>query len=126
MSPSLTLTEHFAALDDPRVERTKLHPLLSIVMIAICAVIAGAESWDDIEEFGEIRADWFASFLALPHGIPSHDTFNRVFAALDPMQFRACFLAWMQAVAGILPAQVIAVDGKTVRGSHDGEEGTAA
>lgn len=125
-SPSLSLAEHFAALDDPRVERTKLHPLLSIVVIALCAVISGAESWDDIEDFGEIRAEWFASFLDLPHGIPSHDTFNRVFAALDPAQFRACFLAWMQAVAGVLPTQVIAVDGKTVRGSHDAADGKAA
>src|SRR5579863_9448091 len=118
MSASLSLTEHFAALDDPRVERTQLHPLLSIVVIAICAVIAGAESWDDIAEFGEIRAAWFATFLDLPHGIPSHDTFNRVFAALDPVQFRACFQSWMDAVAALLPAQVIALDGKTLRGSH--------
>lgn len=125
-SPCLRLADHFAALDDPRVERTKLHPLSSIVVIAICAVISGAESWDDIEDFGEIRAAWFATFLDLPHGIPSHDTFNRVFAALDPVQFRACFLSWMQAVAGVLPTQVIAVDGKTVRGSQAGENGKAA
>jgi predicted transposase YbfD/YdcC len=126
MSTSLSLTEHFATLDDPRVERTRLHPLLSIVVIAICAVISGAESWDDIADFGEIRADWFATFLDLPHGIPSHDTFNRVFAALDPVQFRACFLHWMQAVAGMLPGHVIAVDGKTVCGSHDHRSGKAA
>jgi predicted transposase YbfD/YdcC len=126
MSSSLSLIEHFAALDDPRVERTKLHPLLSIVVIAICAVIAGAESWDDIADFGEIRADWFATFLDLPHGIPSHDTFNRVFAALDPVQFRTCFLHWMQAVTAVLPAQVVAIDGKAVRGSHDRGEGKQA
>jgi len=125
-SPPLALTEHFATLDDPRVERTKLHPLLSIVTIAICAVIAGAESWDDIAEFGEAKASWFATFLDLPHGIPSHDTFNRVFAALDPVQFRACFLHWMQAVAAVLPAQVIACDGKTVRGSRDTSTGQQA
>jgi len=124
--PRLTLADHFATLDDPRVERTKLHPLLSIVVIAICAVISGAESWDDVEDFGEIRADWFATFLDLPHGIPSHDTFNRVFAALDPVQFRACFLHWMEAVAGVLPTQVIAIDGKTVRRSHDRGAGRAA
>jgi predicted transposase YbfD/YdcC len=121
-----TLAAHFATLEDPRVERTKLHPLLSIVTIALCAVIAGAESWDDIETFGEIKADWFARFLDLPHGIPSHDTFNRVFAALDPGQFQSCFLTWMHAIAGVLPAQVIALDGKTVRGSHDRATGKGA
>ena len=125
-SPHLSLADHFAILDDPRVDRTRLHPLLSIVVIAICAVISGAESWDDIEQFGEIRAEWLATFLDLPHGIPSHDTFNRVFAALDPVQFRDCFLAWMQAVAAVLPAQVIALDGKTVRHSHDRANGKQA
>jgi predicted transposase YbfD/YdcC len=129
-SPRLTLAEHFASLDDPRIERhpegTRLHPLLSIVVVAICAVISGAESWDDIEEFGEVKAAWFTTFLDLPHGIPSHDTFNRVFAALDPVQFRACFLHWMEAVAEVLPAQVIAVDGKTVRRSHDRGSGRGA
>jgi predicted transposase YbfD/YdcC len=125
-SPPLSLTQHFATLDDPRVDRTKRHPLLSIVVIALCAVIAGAESWDDIEEFGVIRADWFATFLDLPNGIPSHDTFNRVFAALDPLQFEACFIRWMRAVAHTLPGQVIALDGKTVRGSHDTARGKQA
>jgi predicted transposase YbfD/YdcC len=120
MIASPGLLEHFASLDDPRVERTKLHPLLSIVAIAICAVISGAESWDDMEAFGEAKAEWLATFLDLPNGIPSHDTFNRVFAALDPAQFRSCFHGWMQAVTAVLPAEVIALDGKTVRGSHDG------
>jgi predicted transposase YbfD/YdcC len=118
-SPSPTLVNHFAALDDPRIDRTKLHPLLSIIAIAICAVICGAESWDDIEAFGEAKADWLSRFLDLPHGIPSHDTFNRVFAALDPIQFQQCFQAWMEAVRTVLPTEVIALDGKTVRGSHD-------
>ncbi|MBI2863438.1 MAG: ISAs1 family transposase, partial [Chloroflexi bacterium] len=101
---ALSLAEHLTSLEDPRVDRTKLHPLLSIITIAICAVIAGADTWDEIAEFGQSKADWFKSFLALPHGIPSHDTFNRVFAALDPSQFRSCFVNWMQAVAGVLPA----------------------
>ncbi len=87
-SPPVTLVEHFAALDDPRVERTRLHPLLSIIAIAICAVIYGAESWDDIEQFGEAKEEWLATFLDLPHGIPSHDTFNRVLAVLNPVQFQ--------------------------------------
>ena len=121
-----SLAEHFASLEDPRVERTKLHPLLSIVILALCAVICGAETWNEIAEFGEAKADWLATFLALPHGIPSHDTFNRVFAALDPEQFQACFLGWMAAVATVLPAQVIALDGKTVRGSQDRGAGKRA
>ena len=125
-SPGPSLLEHFAGLADPRMERTKLHPLLSIVAIAICAVIAGAESWDDIELFGKTKADWFGSFLALPHGIPSHDTFNRVFAALDPDHFRAGFASWIAAITTILPAQGIALDGKTVRRSHDRHAGKAA
>lgn len=87
ISPVLALTEHFASLEDPRVERTKLHPLLAIVAIALCAVICGAESWDDIAEFGETKQEWRASFLDRPNGIPSHDTFNRVFASLDSRQF---------------------------------------
>jgi len=128
--PRLTLANHCASLDAPRIERTKRHPLHSIVVMAICAVIGGAESWDDIELFGESKADWFASFLDLPHGIPSHDTFNRVFAARGtlwvPVQFQTCFQHWMQAVAGVLPAQVIALDGKTVRGSQDRVNGQQA
>lgn len=120
------LTTHFAQLPDPRVERTKRHPLLSIITIALCAVIAGADSWDSIAAFGELRQAWFASFLDLPHGIPTHDTFNRVFAALDPTAFRAAFAAWMDAITGVLPAQVIALDGKTLRGSRDQRLGKSA
>jgi predicted transposase YbfD/YdcC len=125
-SPARALTAHFAALEDPRVERTKLHPLLSIITIALCAVICGAETWDDIAGFGEAKIDWLVSFLDLPNGIPAHDTFNRVFAALNPKQFQTCFVKWMEAVATILPTQVIALDGKTVRGSHDRASGKAA
>jgi predicted transposase YbfD/YdcC len=125
-SPVLALTHHFAHLEDPRVERTRLHKLLDILIIAICAVIAGAESWDDIALFGETKRAWFATFLDLPNGIPSHDTFNRVFAALDPDQFRAGFASWVQAVLPTVPPQVIALDGKTVCGSQDRYRGKAA
>lgn len=121
-----SLGEHFATLEDPRVERTKLHPLHAIVTIALCAVICGAETWDDIAEFGQAKAKWLSSFLDLPNGIPSHDTFNRVFQALDPTQFQTCFLNWRKAVAEVLPTQVIALDGKTVRGSRDEPRGKAA
>lgn len=126
----LPLTQYCAALEDPRVERMKLHRLLDIVAIALCDVIAGAESWDDSALFGQTKADWLGQFLALPNGIPSHDTFNRVFAALDPEQFRAGFQAWVQAIAEVLPTptlgQVIAADGKSVRGSQDRHRGTSA
>jgi predicted transposase YbfD/YdcC len=121
-----TLLAHFAALTDPRVERTKLHPLVNVLTIAVTAVICGAESWDEIAAFGEARAEWFGTFLDLTHGIPSHDTFNRVFAALDPAPFEACFLAWVRAARPLLPAHVIALDGKTVRRSHDRHQGKAA
>jgi predicted transposase YbfD/YdcC len=114
-----SLVEHFRDMDDPRVERTRRHGLLDIVVITICAVIAGAESWDDVELFGNAKAEWLATFLEIPNGIPSHDTFNRVFAALDPKVFRERFTAWMHEVVDHLPAQVIAIDGKTVRGSRD-------
>jgi predicted transposase YbfD/YdcC len=120
------LMEHFAALEDPRVERARAHALLAIVTIALCGVICGAESWVEIAEFGRTKADWFASFLELPNGIPSHDTFGRVFAQLDAQQFEACFADWMQAVAAVLPTQVIALDGKSVRRSHDRGAGKAA
>lgn len=125
-SPAPALTTHFAGLPDPRLARTTRHPLLSIVTIALCAVLAGADSWDSIAAFGEVRRGWFASFLDLPHGIPTHDTFNRVFAALDPAAFRAAFAAWMAAITGVLPAQVIALDGKTLRGSQDQRLGKSA
>jgi predicted transposase YbfD/YdcC len=121
-----SLSEHFATLEDPRVERTKLHPLLTVVTVALCAVICGAETWEDIAEFGKAKVEWLSSFLELPNGIPSHDTFNRVFQALDPKQFQTCFLNWMKAVSEVLPTQVIALDGKTVRGSRDEPNGNAA
>jgi predicted transposase YbfD/YdcC len=120
------LVEHFAELADPRVPRSQRHSLLAIVTIALCGVICGAESWVEIEQFGQAKAEWFATFLELPHGIPSHDTCRRVFAQLDAQQFEACFADWMQAVADVLPAQVIALDGKTLRRSHDRAAGKAA
>ena len=120
------IENHFGDLTDPRIDRTKLHKLLDIVVIAICAVIAGADNWEDVEEFGKARLAWFRTFLELPNGIPSHDTFTRVFARLDPEQFQACFLRWMKAVAEVIGGQVIAIDGKVLRRSHDKGIGKAA
>ena len=95
------IENHFGDLTDPRIDRTKLHKLLDILVIAICAVIAGADNWEDIEEFGKARLEWFQTFLELANGIPSHDTFNRVFARLEPEQFQASFLRWMNAVSEV-------------------------
>jgi hypothetical protein len=87
----LDLETYFAGLEDPRVERTKQHKLLDILIIAICGIICGAEGWVEIEEFGKAKEEWLKTMLELPNGIPSHDTFGRVFARLDPVKFEACF-----------------------------------
>lgn len=123
---SASIVDHFASLPDPRLDRQKQHQLIDIVVIGICAVVAGANDWVAVESFGKAKQDWFARFLALPNGIPSHDTFGRVFALLAPEQFQACFLSWVQAVAQVTEGQVIALDGKTLRRSHDRRAGKAA
>jgi predicted transposase YbfD/YdcC len=121
-----SLLTHFQALEDPRLERSRLHHLLDIVAITICAVICGADSWVDVAKYGVAKYDWLKGFLRLPNGIPSHDTFGRVFAALLPEQFQACFAGWMTEVAERLGLKHIAIDGKTLRGSHDRGKGKAA
>ena len=121
-----SIMDHFRNLEDPRIERSKRHQLLDIVAIAICAVICGADSWVYVEMFGKSKEEWFRTFLDLPHGIPSHDTFGDVFSRLDPEQFQRCFMGWTQAVAGLLPGEVVAIDGKTVRRSHDKRAGKQA
>ena len=94
----LSLAHHFAGLTDPRIDRSRLHELLDIVAIAICAVVAGADSWDDIEDFGKAKHDWLRTFLDLPNGIPCHDTFRRLFERLDPDEFQKGFLGWIEAL----------------------------
>ena len=93
-SHHVSVLDHFADLDDPRVERTQRHKLVDIIAIAICAIICGADSWVHVELFGRSKLEWFQTFLELPGGIPSHDTFREVFARLDPEQFQSCFMAW--------------------------------
>ena len=115
--PTASISEHFASLEDPRIDRTKLHQLLDILVIAICAIICGADDWVEVELFGNAKLAWLRTFLELPNGIPSHDTFGRVFARLNAEQFQACFLAWIQAVSEVTRGQVIAIDGKVLRGS---------
>lgn len=117
---------HFGSLTDPRVERTRAHRLSDLITIALCAIVCGANDWVAVETFGHAKAAWLRTFLPLPGGIPSHDTFGRVFARLDPAELQRCFLAWVQAVVGELPPQVVAVDGKTLRGSADRSQGQAA
>jgi predicted transposase YbfD/YdcC len=121
-----SMSAHFGALPDPRVERTKAHLLVDILTIGLCAVLCGGEGWTDMATFGQARESWLRTFLALPHGIPSHDTFGRVFAALDPVAFGAAFIAWVGAVAPQTVGQVVAIDGKTLRRSHDRANGKAA
>lgn len=114
-----SILEHFAELPDPRVERTRRHRLQDIVSIAICAVICGAEGWTDMELFGKAKESWFRTFLELPNGIPSHDTFGRVISALAPDAFERCFQAWIQGLAGSSGGKLIAIDGKSLRHSFD-------
>src|SRR5262245_52499358 len=115
--PDLSIPKYFARLKDPRRTHRRLHPLQDIVVIALCAVIAGAQDWQQIETFGRKRRDWLRRFLELPNGIPSHDTFERVFDRLQPQAFQACFRDWVQAVAAALRVKHVAIDGKTLRGS---------
>lgn len=123
---SAGIEKHFGNIEDPRIERTKLHKLADILVIAICAVIAGADNWEDIEEFGKARIEWFQSILEIPNGIPSHDTFNRLFARLEPEQFQNSFISWMKSASELIGGQVIAIDGKVVRRSHDNGIGKSA
>jgi predicted transposase YbfD/YdcC len=115
----------FAQVEDPRVERTKYHRLRDIIIIAICGVICGAEGWVEIEEFGRAKEAWFTDLLSLSNGIPSHDTFGRVFARIDPKQFEASFFQWVQGLSKTVQG-VIAIDGKTLRRSHDHAAGKKA
>ena len=117
---------YFDGVEDPRVERGKRHTLLDVIVIAVCGVICGADTWVDIEEFGNAKLEWFRSFLELPNGIPSHDTFGRIFARLDPEQFQRCFLAWAEALREASQGKVVALDGKTIRRSHDHASGRSA
>jgi len=120
------LTQRFSTLEDPRTGRAKRHNLLDVVVIAICAVICGADSWVDVEMFGKSKENWLRRLLSLPNGIPSHDTFGRVFARLDPEQFERCFREWVDTVNEVMEGEVVAIDGKTVRGSHDRVTGKSA
>lgn len=115
----------FGRVEDPRLDRKKQHSLLDIMAIAICAAIAGADSWTEIADFGHAKQDWLRTFLKLPNGIPSHDTFGRVFSLLDPDQFEEAFREWVKAIQGRVRG-LVAIDGKTARRSHDHGTGKKA
>ena len=118
--PALSLVEHFKELTDPRVNRTKDHDLIDILVIAVCALLCAAESFNDMEDFGKAKRAWFGTFLGLRNGIPSHDTFNRVFAALAPQGFLECFLRWTQSLRQVVSQEIVAVDGKALRRALNG------
>src|SRR5512138_2506634 len=121
-----SIAQHFGQIVDPRIERSKRHQLLDVITIAISAVIGGADDWVEIEQFGNAKLEWFRTFLPLPNGIPSHDTFGDVFARIDPEQFQQGFLSWVRTIATLLPGEVIPIDGKRLAGSHDEPKGKSA
>ena len=126
MPKTLSIQKHFEGLPDPRSGNATLHRLIDIVTIALCAVICGANEWTDVAEFGATHETWLRQYLELPNGIPSHDTFGRVFARLDPAAFEQCLERWVQTVVHSLRGKQVALDGKTLRGSHDHYRGQAA
>lgn len=123
---STSFTEYFSELPDPRLERQKYHSLVAILFIAVCAVICGATSFVDMEDFGNAKIDWFSERLDLSSGIPSHDTFGRVFSLIDPDKFRECFINWTQEISKAIGGDIIAFDGKTLRHSFDTATGMSA
>jgi hypothetical protein len=127
MSPGASsIRHHFAGLSDPRRRHGQRHRLLDVIVIALCAVIAGSNTWPEVETFGQRRRDWLARFLDLDNGVPCHDTFERVFDRLDPVALQRCLLSWLAAPAGGLGAGHVATDGKTARRSGSPARGIKA
>ncbi len=124
--PSGSLLKHFATLEDPRRAYLVEHPLLDIVALTICAVICGAETWEEIEAYGYSKGAWLKTFLSLPNGIPSHDTIARVFALLEPTQLQECFVSWVKSIAELSLGEVVSIDGKSARHSYNKEQGKGA
>ena len=123
---SADIFEHFDELEDPRMDRQKRHLLMDIVFISVCAVVCGATSFVDMHDFGEAKREWLEEHLELPNGIPSHDTFRRVFSLINPDAFRSCFMSWTQALSDATGGDIIAFDGKTLRRSFDTATGLSA
>ncbi len=124
---SRSLQTHFQEVQDPRRKtRNQRHKLIDVLAIAICGVMCGANDWVAVSTFGKAKEVWFRTFLELPHGIPSHDTFTDIFAKLSPEQFQAGFMSWVSSLATLFPGEVIAIDGKTLRRSYDPQDSKAA
>jgi predicted transposase YbfD/YdcC len=121
----VSLEKVFGKIRDPRIDRTKQHKLIDIIIIAICAVICGAEGWEEIEQFGKAKQEWLENILELPNGIPSHDTISRVFSKINPKEFEKCFFEWVSSLTESIRG-VVAIDGKTHRRSHDKAAGKKA
>ncbi len=117
--PRLDLIIMIREIEDPRIDRTRWHNLVDILGIAICALWCGADSFEDMALFGECKKGWLGTFLELPNGIPSHDTFGRLFAALDPKKFLEAFMPWTQSLRETLSAEVVSIDGKALRRAID-------
>jgi predicted transposase YbfD/YdcC len=123
MLPETNILSYFKELDDPRIEKNRKHPLMNVIAIAILGMICGADNWVDIERYGKAKQSWLGTFLDLRNGIPSHDTFGRVFRWLDAEQFQACFIAWTQSLCQVTKGQLVAIDGKKLCGSQDKAHG---
>jgi predicted transposase YbfD/YdcC len=121
--PPASILNHFASLPDPRRPRRRLHRLLDMIAVALCAVVAGRDDWVEVAAYGRKKLAWLRTFLPLPHGMPSHDTFSRVFRLLDPHAFRRCFTRWIEAVRQATGGRLVAIDGKTLRRSFDSAAG---
>lgn len=123
MTSDCSLIKHFSEIKDFRLERKKLHQLMDIIVLTVCASLSGAEGWEAIEEFGHNKLDWLRRFVPLKNGVPSHDCLAYVISRLSPKEFQRCFMNWVNAIREELPDEVIAIDGKTARRSHDRKRG---
>lgn len=118
----ISLLEYFSSIEDPRIDRQKLHCLSSIIFLTICAVLSGCNDWDEIEEYGIEKEEWLKKYIELPNGIPSHDTINRVFARLNPEELQRCFINWVQSVVSKSKHNIVSIDGKRL--CNSGENGS--
>lgn len=123
---SARIIDHFSSIKDPRIQLKTRHKLIDIIVITVCAVICGADEWTEVYDYGKAKEDWLKKFIELPNGIPSHDTFGRVFSLISPEEFEKCFASWIHAIFKITDAQTVAIDGKTLRRSYDRSSKKAA